>query len=79
MAILGDYLYRCSAGESFDIVARAVYGDERYACELMNANPQHAAKTRFAGGERLALPILDAAEETADEGYAADVPPWKEG
>ena len=28
--------YRCSAGETFDSVALNVYGDEKYACELLN-------------------------------------------
>lgn len=78
MTVLGDYLYRCSAGETFDTIALIVYGNERYACELMNANPQYAAKSRFTGGEKLALPVLDTAENEADEGYVSDVPPWKE-
>lgn len=36
---LSDYIYTCSAGETFDSVARNVYGDENYAPELLCSNP----------------------------------------
>ena len=45
--------YRCSAGETFDSVALAVYGDEKYACEILNANPALCTIPVFRGGEIL--------------------------
>ena len=50
------YEYLCSAGETFDSVALAVYGDEKYAAELMAANGEYLQRMVFSGGERLALP-----------------------
>ena len=62
------YEYLCSAGETFDSVALAVYGDEKYAAEYLQ-------RMVFSGGERLALPetgtVLDRTGE--DTGTA----PWK--
>lgn len=69
------YEYLCSAGEAFDSVALAVYGDEKYAAELMAANGEYLQRMVFSGGERLALPeigtVLDRTGE--DTGTA----PWK--
>lgn len=78
MMVLSDYLYRCSAGETFDLISRILYGDERYACELMHANPHYVTRAQFAGGERLAIPVLDAVEGDAEADYVSEAPPWKE-
>ena len=50
------YEYLCSAGETFDSVALAVYGDEKYVAELMAANGEYLQRMVFSGGERLVLP-----------------------
>ena len=68
--------YVCSGGESFDSVAFDVYGDEKYAAELLCANPELCHLVRFAGGERLYMPVI---EVPADEEAALpEVAPWEE-
>lgn len=71
-------LYKCSAGETFDGIALAVYKNEKYACDLMAANPWYVMKTMFEGGELLALPIVEAPEQDGEEEYTSAVAPWKE-
>lgn len=70
--------YHCRAGETFDLVSLKIYGSEKYAPDLMNANPDHCGMNVFYGGEILKLPVLDL---PADEGEAAlnnTVAPWKQ-
>ena len=72
----------CSAGETFDSVALTEYGNEKYACELLNANPSLCHITIFSGGETLELPVVDmpeADDENTDaESYMPASAPWKE-
>ena len=77
---LSGTLYQCTAGETFDSVALEVYGDEKYACELMSANPEYSTTPMFMGGELLDLPVIDIPddEETEQEEYVSSTPPWKE-
>lgn len=71
-----DGTYLCRAGESFDSVALSLYGDEKYAGELLAANLGLWAKQRFSGGETLRVPEI---EVTTDrDGVAISVAPWKE-
>ena len=56
---LSGFVYRCSAGQTFDEVALDVYQDEKYASELFCANPQYSARRVFQGGEILALPAKE--------------------
>lgn len=79
MAELSGYLYRCSAGETFDIVALNIYDDEKYAAELMNANPGYAHLAVFSGEEVLSLPVVEIAEEDAEDESAPATAPWREG
>lgn len=73
---MSGFIYTCSAGETFDSVAREIYGDEKYAAELLCANPEHALKIMFTGGEELFLPsIVIYPEELAE---LPVTPPWKE-
>ena len=69
--------YICSAGESFDSAARAVYGHERYAAELLNANPELCAKLTFEGGEILRLPVVEVASSDEETAIAVEIAPWK--
>ena len=71
------YLYKCSAGETFDGIANLIYGNEKYACDLMNANPQYITRIVFDGSERLILPLIDETND-AEEQYAPSNAPWKE-
>ena len=69
--------YRCSAGETFDQVALAVYGDEKYASELLCANPRLSTMPVFTGGEMLALPVIEIPEDAGTPGTMAATAPWK--
>ena len=71
------YVYRCAAGESWDGVALELYGDEKYAAELLGANPALCHKIVFEGGEALYIPIVEKADrdETA---YTPANAPWKD-
>ncbi|MGN0996011.1 MAG: tail protein X [Candidatus Ventricola sp.] len=64
--------YLCSDGETFDSVALLLYGDEKYAAELMCANPALVRRHVLRGGDVLYIPIVEAGE-------AAGAAPWKEG
>lgn len=75
---LSGYRYLCSAGETFDIVALEVYGDEKYSCELLAANPLLAAVPIFKGGETLALPVVEVPGDEDENGLAGSSAPWKE-
>ena len=71
------YIYHCAAGESWDTVALDLYGDEKYAADLLNANPQLCHITIFTGGEVLHIPTI----RKASDGEAAYTPanaPWKD-
>ena len=75
---LSGRVYRCSAGETFDSVALAVYGDEVFACELLTANPKFGTKPVFTGGEVLELPIVEVQADDGGGTYAPAAAPWKE-
>ena len=68
--------YLCAAGETFDTVALAVYGDEKYAADILCANPALCLKTVFSGGELRDLPAVEIPEEGEETMPAAA--PWKE-
>ena len=78
MTQLSGLIYRCAAKESFDSVALAIYGDEKYAAGLMDANPEYCGMTVFAGGEKLLLPVLDAPDDDEEAAMANTVAPWKQ-
>ena len=75
---LSGQLYQCSAGETFDSAALDIYGSEKYAAELLNANPALSGIPVFSGGELLELPVVEIQEETDDNEYVPSSPPWKE-
>ena len=71
MSNLSGVMFHCSANDSFDSLALAIYGDEKYAADLMNANPALCGMTVFNGGEVLRLPNL------ASPSKSESTPPWK--
>ncbi len=71
-------VYLCSAGETFDSVALVLYGEEAYAADLLNANPELCTKPIFTGGEKLRLPVVEIPEDEASGIYAPANAPWKE-
>lgn len=72
---MSGYGYTASAGESADSIARELYGDEKYAAELLCANPELGGKARMTGGELWRLPVIDLPTE---EAAAPEKAPWKE-
>ena len=75
---LSEYGYICSAGETWDGIARALWRDEKYAADLLCVNPELCGKVVFTGGELLRLPVVEIPEE--DDISALPVSaPWKEG
>ena len=76
---LSGYTYQCSAGETFDMVALAVYDDEKYAADLMTANPDLVHMMVFECGELLFLPVVEVPDTDDETGYAPSKAPWKEG
>ena len=63
---------RAVAGDTFDLLAYAAYGDERRTAQLMEANPQYIGRLPFHGGEVLEVPEIEDAPP-------ATLPPWKRG
>lgn len=70
-------IYICRAGETYDSIALAEYGDEKYAYEILAVNPELCRIVVFSGGERLKMPILYIPAD-AEEEYALAIAPWKE-
>lgn len=48
--------YKPSAGETFDLIAFSIYGDEKYIYLLLAANPAHCHKIFLEGNEVLHIP-----------------------
>lgn len=74
---MSGYIYLCSAGETFDGVARAIWGDVKYAPDLLCANPEYSGKMVFDGGEELYVPQIDIQDETVAV-TMPDKAPWRE-
>lgn len=72
------FSYPCSAGETFDSIALGIYGDEKYAADLLCMNPNLSTIPVFHGGEMLKLPTVEV-PETGEEDSMPFTPPWKEG
>lgn len=74
---LSGQTHICIAGQTFDMVSLIVYGDEKYACDLLNANPSLSLKPVFTGGEILQLPVVEIPDIDEDEEYMPPDAPWK--
>ena len=66
---MSGYEYHCAGGETFDSAALEIYGDEKYAAELLCANPAYSGI--------LEIPVVEGTEET-EGGYLPAAAPWKE-
>lgn len=74
---MSGYEYTCAGGETWDSIALEIFDDEKYAAEIMAANPRYSGRVVFTGGEVLQLPLVEMPE---DEDTTAPVSaPWKEG
>lgn len=64
--------YQTKLGDTFDSIAFAQLGDEKYTRELMEANPGYLDVVIFSGG--IALTIPDIRNSNTVTGKA---PPWR--
>lgn len=64
--------YSTVLGDTWDIIAFKVYGQEKYAKQLVEANPEYVHIVVFSGGCILKIPELEVSEDTS-------LPPWKRG
>lgn len=62
--------YTTKQGDTFDIIALALYNDEFKASLLIQANPQHVSVITFPAGVSLKYPVIE------DE-IPESLPPWK--
>lgn len=69
------YQYNASGGETFDTIALEMYGDEKYAADLMCANPELVRRAFFLGGEGIRLPEVD--QPAAGEESQPVTAPWR--
>ena len=63
--------YTTVQGDTWDMIAKKVYGNEKYTTNLMEANRLLIEYMIFPGGVTLAIP--DPPEETDD-----DLPIWRD-
>lgn len=64
--------YTTISGDTWDIVAYKVYGDEMYMDMLIKANIEHKDTYIFPAGVELTLPEIDLE-------VSETLPPWKQG
>lgn len=78
MEMSGCY-YKCSGGETFDSIAHELWKNEKYAADLMCANPELTGKMMFTGGEKVYLPVIELTEGDMDETVTEpETAPWRE-
>ena len=75
--VRSGYVYHCAAGESWDSVALELYGDEKYAADLLSCNPALCHKVVFEGGEILYMPVI-AISDNDEPAYTPANAPWKD-
>ena len=63
-------MYTTRAGQQWDEIALEVYGDEKHADILMQANPQELGIYQFSAGVVLNTPELEEEQST-------ELPPWR--
>lgn len=63
--------YTTVSGDEWDIVAKKVYGDERYMTLLIGSNPDYIGLFRFGAGITLVCP--DKPQESA----TVEIPEWR--
>lgn len=63
------------AGDTWDVLAKDLYGDERYMTDLIKANIHFRNTVFFSSGVVLVVPDIDTSERAAE----ANLPPWKRG
>lgn len=67
-----DNTYTTQSGDTFDGIAKKVYGDELRADVIIRANLEHVTTFKFDAGVKLRIPDIEVQEE-------GTLPPWKVG
>lgn len=65
--------YKTQQGDTWDLIALRVYGDEHFMDTLIKANIEHRKTVIFGNGVLLTIPEID----TTSKEYEANFPPWK--
>ena len=68
---MAEYITR--QGDTWDVISKRLYGDERFMDVLIRANINHRKTVVFSYGKRLAAPEIN----TQSAAYALNLPPWK--
>lgn len=63
--------YITKQGDTFDIISKEIYGDEKYADSIIKSNLKYIGTLIFDYGTELIIPEVDIKEETT-------LPPWRE-
>lgn len=66
-------MYVTKSGDTWDVIAKRLYGNEVFMVELMRANPEHMNVVIFPSSIRLVTPEIKAVKTTDC------LPPWKRG
>lgn len=69
---MSENTYTTISGDTWDIVAYKVYGNEMYMDKLLKANLEHKDTYIFPAGVVLSLPEIDLEASQS-------LPPWKQG
>ena len=64
--------YTTSQGETWDIIARVLWGSEKLCHKLIEANPAHRGTVFFSAGTVLAVPEVETSKTVTS------LPPWKQ-
>lgn len=64
--------YTTVSGDTFDNIAYKMYGDEKHAISIIEANIYFAEVIIFSGGVELNIPKVETAS-------TINLPPWKRG
>lgn len=69
--VVGIINYSTVEGDAFDALAFHVYGAEKMAHEIIQANPDYADVLVFEAGIELKIPLFENVETPAT------MPPWR--
>lgn len=64
--------YKTINGDTWDIISKKIYGKEKYALQLMEANLDLLDNIIFEDGISIIVPEIDMNETST-------LPPWKQG
>ena len=65
--------YTTKQGDMWDAISKKIYGHEKYAEQLMQANTAYISTVVFAAGIVLTVPDVN----TAVNANASSLPPWR--